>query len=156
HRFIAEALARGAALVVGEESLPAEFPPERTYVQVAESRRELGTLSAACYGHPSAHMEVIGVTGTDGKTTTTNLIEALLAAGGGSTGLMSTVDLKVGPTRRQNNSRFTTLEAPEVQRMLAEMAEAGVEAAVVETTSSGLALHRVWGIAYDIAVVTNI
>ncbi|MFI5272182.1 MAG: UDP-N-acetylmuramoyl-L-alanyl-D-glutamate--2,6-diaminopimelate ligase [Ktedonobacterales bacterium] len=156
HAFIAEALAHGAVLVVGEESLPVDFPTERTYVRVADSRRELGALAAALHGEPSRAMGIIGVTGTDGKTTTTNLIEALLAAGGRRTGLMSTVDVKIGDQRAANNSRFTTLEAPEVQRTLAEMRAAGVEWAIVETTSSGLALHRVYGVAYDVAVVTNI
>src|SRR5262249_29089694 len=156
YQFIPDALARGAALVVGGEPPPASFPADRVYARVGDPRRELGTLAAAFYNHPSAHMEVIGVTGTDGKTTTTNLIEALLAAGGQRTGLMSTVDFKINDKRWQNNSRFTTLEAPEIQRTLAQMAGAGVKAAVVETTSSGLFLHRVWGVQYDVAVVTNI
>lgn len=156
HAYIAEALARGATLVVGETPLPASFPVDRTYVRVVNSRRELGTLAAALYRHPSRRMEIIGITGTDGKTTTTNLIDAVLAASGRRTGLMSTVDFKIGATRQPNNSRFTTLEAPEVQRVLAQMADAGVESAVVETTSSGLELHRVWGVEYDIAVITNI
>src|SRR5215831_15731557 len=95
HQFIPDALARGAELVVGEEALPPTFPPERTYVRVADSRRELGTLAAAFFGQPSARMELVGVTGTDGKTTTTNLIEALLAAAGRRTGFMSTVDFKI-------------------------------------------------------------
>jgi UDP-N-acetylmuramoyl-L-alanyl-D-glutamate--2,6-diaminopimelate ligase len=156
HRYIAEALARGAALVVGEDAAPAGFPSDRTYLRVPDSRRALGVIAAAYYGHPSARMEVIGVTGTDGKTTTTALIEAILAAAGRRTGLMSTVDFKIGELREQNNSRFTTLEAPEVQATLARMVEAGVECAVVETTSSGLALHRVEGVEYDVAVFTNI
>jgi UDP-N-acetylmuramoyl-L-alanyl-D-glutamate--2,6-diaminopimelate ligase len=156
HRFIPEALARGATLIVGEEPPPPGFPSDRVYARVADSRRALGTLAAAFYGHPSARMEVIGVTGTDGKTTTSNLIEALLAAAGRRTGLMSTVDVKIGATREPNNTRFTTLEAPEVQHTLARMAEAGTECAVVETTSSGLALHRVEGVRYDVAVLTNI
>lgn len=156
HAFIPDALARGAVLVVGEEPAPANFAPDRAYARVADSRRELGALAAAFYGHPSARMEVVGITGTDGKTTTTNLVEAILAAGGRRTGLMSTVDFKIGERRWQNNSRFTTLEAPDVQRTLAQMADAGVECAVVETTSSGLALHRVYGVRYDVAVVTNI
>ena len=156
HAYIPDALARGATLVIGEAPPPTDFPAERTYVRVADSRRELGTLAAALYHHPSHHMEVIGITGTDGKTTTTNLIDAVLTAAGRRTGLMSTVDFKIGATRQPNNSRFTTLEAPEVQRVLAQMAEAGVESAVVETTSSGLALHRVRGVEYDVAVITNI
>ena len=156
HVYIAEALARGASMIVGMDGAPADFPPDRVYARVADSRRELGALAAALAGHPSNQMAVIGVTGTDGKTTTTNLIDAILEAGGVSCGLMSTVDFKAGGKRIQNNSRFTTLEAPEVQSLLAQMVDAGTACAVLETTSSGLALHRVYGVAYDVAVVTNI
>jgi UDP-N-acetylmuramoyl-L-alanyl-D-glutamate--2,6-diaminopimelate ligase len=156
HAFIADALARGAALVVGEDTPPAAYPCDRCYIRVADARKALATLSDAFYGHPSRRMEVIGITGTDGKTTTSSLIEALLAAAGRRTGLMSTVDFKIGDERIPNNSRFTTLEAPEVQQTLARMAAAGVDCAVLETTSSGLELHRVWGVEYDVAVITNI
>lgn len=156
HTYIPEALARGANMIVGVDAAPAEFPHDRLYVRVADSRRALGALAAALAGHPSEQMMVVGVTGTDGKTTTTNLIDAILEAGGIRCGLMSTVDFKAGAERIQNNSRFTTLEAPEVQALLARMVSAGVGCAVLETTSSGLALHRVHGVRYDVAVVTNI
>ena len=156
HAYIADALARGATLIVGEEAPPADFPADRTYVRVADSRRELATVAATLAGQPSRKMEVIGVTGTDGKTTTSNIIDAIMTTAGRRTGLMSTVDFKIGAQRWANNTRFTTHEAPEVQGMLARMVEQRVECAIVETTSSGLALHRVYQIAYDIAVVTNI
>ncbi|MGH2486766.1 MAG: UDP-N-acetylmuramoyl-L-alanyl-D-glutamate--2,6-diaminopimelate ligase [Ktedonobacterales bacterium] len=156
HAYIGEALARGASLIVGEDAPPVDLPPDRAYLRVADSRQELGSVAAALYGHPTRAMEVIGVTGTDGKTTTTNLLDAILSADGRRTGLMSTVDFKIGATRWPNNSRFTTLEAPEVQGLLARMRDDGVRTAIVETTSSGLALRRVWGVEYDIAVVTNI
>ncbi|HEU5348490.1 MAG TPA: UDP-N-acetylmuramoyl-L-alanyl-D-glutamate--2,6-diaminopimelate ligase [Ktedonobacterales bacterium] len=156
HAFIPDALARGATMVVGEISPPPDFPADRTYAQVADSRRELATVAAALMGQPSHRMEVIGVTGTDGKTTTSNIIDAIMTTSGLRTGLMSTVDFKVGEKRWANNTRFTTLEAPEVQGLLAQMVEQQVQCAIVETTSSGLALHRVYQIAYDIAVVTNI
>jgi UDP-N-acetylmuramoyl-L-alanyl-D-glutamate--2,6-diaminopimelate ligase len=156
HDFIADALARGAALVVGQRPTPAGFPAHRTYARVADARRDLAVLAGAFYGQPSRRMEVIGVTGTDGKTSTTRLIDAILAAAGQRTGYMTTVDFKMLEERWLNNTRFTVLEAPEVQRMLAAMVEAGVECAVVETTSSALALARVHGVAYDVAVVTNI
>jgi UDP-N-acetylmuramoyl-L-alanyl-D-glutamate--2,6-diaminopimelate ligase len=156
HDFIPQALACGAALIVGQRPIPAEFPTGRTYARVADARRDLAVLAAAFYGQPSRRMEVIGVTGTDGKTSTTRLIDAILAEAGRPTGYMTTVDFKMLDQRWPNNTRFTVLEAPEMQRMLASMAESGVECAVVETTSSALALDRVYGVAYDVAVVTNI
>jgi UDP-N-acetylmuramoyl-L-alanyl-D-glutamate--2,6-diaminopimelate ligase len=156
HHYIADAVARGAVAVIGEDPPPADLPTTVTYLAVADSRRALGLAAAAFYGHPTHRMEVIGVTGTDGKTTTTTLIEAMLAHSGRATGRMSTVDFKIGAQRWQNDTRFTTLEAPQVQALLAQMADQGVECAVVETTSSGLALHRVTGVEYDVAVVTNI
>ena len=136
--------------------LHSDFPADRTYARVADSRRELATVAATLAGQPSHHMEVIGVTGTDGKTTTSNIIDAIMTTAGQRTGLISTVDFKIGEKRWANNTRFTTLEAPEVQTLLAQMVEQRVQCAIVETTSSGLALHRVHQIAYDIAVVTNI
>ncbi|HEX9068029.1 MAG TPA: UDP-N-acetylmuramoyl-L-alanyl-D-glutamate--2,6-diaminopimelate ligase, partial [Ktedonobacterales bacterium] len=147
----------GAALVVGERPVPADFPGDRAYAQVENARRELGMLASAFLGHPSRRMEVIGITGTDGKTTTTYLVDWLLTHAGLSVGRTTTVDYRFpGEEPVANNSRFTTLEAPEVQRTLAEMAAHGAQIAIVETTSSGLALHRVHGIAYDIAVFTNL
>jgi len=156
HAYIQDALARGAALIVGERPAPGNFPADRAYAQVKDARRELGTLSSAFCGYPSREMDVIGVTGTDGKTTTANIIHWLLLTAGRRAGLMSTVEVKIGAETFPNNSRFTTLEAPEVQGQLRRMANAGIECAVVETTSSGLALHRVWGVTYDLAVITNI
>ena len=156
HHYIADALVRGATLVVGEAPPPADFPADRTYARVADSRQELATVAATLAGQPSYHMEVIGVTGTDGKTTTSNIIDAIMTTAGLRTGLISTVDFKIGEKRWANNTRFTTLGAPEVQTLLAQMVEQRVQCAIVETTSSGLALHRVHQIAYDIAVVTNI
>jgi UDP-N-acetylmuramoyl-L-alanyl-D-glutamate--2,6-diaminopimelate ligase len=154
--FIPDALARGAVLVVGERPAPDGFPADRTYAQVADARRELGTLSSAFFGYPSKQMDVVGVTGTDGKTTTSSIIHWLLLTAGRRVGMMSTVDFKIGAETYPNNTRFTTLEAPDVQRQLRRMVDAKVECAVVETTSSGLALHRVWGVVYDLAVITNI
>jgi UDP-N-acetylmuramoyl-L-alanyl-D-glutamate--2,6-diaminopimelate ligase len=156
HAYIQEALARGAALIVGERPAPDDFPADRIYAQVKDARRELGTLASAFFGYPSRQLDVIGVTGTDGKTTTANIIHWLLQTAGRRAGLMSTVEVKIGAETFPNNSRFTTLEAPEVQGQLRHMADAGIECAVVETTSSGLALHRVWGVTYDLAVITNI
>lgn len=156
HEFIPDALARGAAAVMGarareELALPAEI----AYIRVRNPRRALGLLACELAGQPARAMAVIGVTGTDGKTTTTNLIAAMLDAAGHTTGLTSTVDFKIGDQRIANDTRFTNLEAPEIQDLLARMRDGGVDYAVVETTSSGLELERVAGIEYDVAVVTN-
>ena len=122
HDFIPEALARGAVAIIGERPAPMDLPDGRVYARVADARLALGLAAAAYYGHPTRRIMVVGVTGTDGKTTTTNLVEALLAGAGRRTGMMSTVDFKIGERRWDNASRFTTLEAPEVQTLLADMA----------------------------------
>ncbi len=157
HRFILDALARGAAAIAG--SAPPGtlgLPPHVAYIRVAEPRHALGLLACQFYGQPSRRMAVVGVTGTDGKTTTVNLIAAIMDAAGHPSGFTSTVDFKIGPRRVENETRFTNLEAPELQVVMAEMADEGVEYAVIESTSSGLELERLAGIDYDVAVVTNI
>jgi UDP-N-acetylmuramoyl-L-alanyl-D-glutamate--2,6-diaminopimelate ligase len=157
HRFIADALAQGAVAVVGSQPASAvDLPPTVAYIRVDDPRRATGLLACELFGQPSRQMGVIGVTGTDGKTTTVNLIAAILDAAGHSSGLTSTVDFKIGPRRMENETRFTNLEAPELQALLAQMAREGVDYAVIESTSSGLELERLAGIEYDVAVVTNI
>jgi UDP-N-acetylmuramoyl-L-alanyl-D-glutamate--2,6-diaminopimelate ligase len=101
-------------------------------------------------------MVVIGVTGTDGKTTTTTMIHQMLLSAGRRVGSMSTVDIRLGDAVDLNDSRQTTLEALEVQEQLARMRDAGLNYAVIETSSHGLALQRVVGVEYDVAVFTNI
>jgi UDP-N-acetylmuramoyl-L-alanyl-D-glutamate--2,6-diaminopimelate ligase len=101
-------------------------------------------------------MRVIGVTGTDGKTTTTYMTSAVLEGAGHTTGLMGTAEFKIGPAWEENATRQTTLEAPDVQALLVRMRDGGVSHAVVESSSHGLALHKLDHCAFDIAVVTNI
>ena len=157
HVFIPQALANGAVAIVGARpAAELALPAGVGYARVADPRRALGWLACALNGQPALQMGVIGVTGTDGKTTTTNLIAAILDAAGYRTGLTSTVDFKIGAERQTNTTRFTNLEAPELQQLLAQMVEAEVDYAVIESTSSGLELERLAGIAYDVAVVTNI
>ncbi|MBA3822738.1 MAG: UDP-N-acetylmuramoyl-L-alanyl-D-glutamate--2,6-diaminopimelate ligase [Ktedonobacterales bacterium] len=157
HHFIPDAVARGASVIVGSRD-GAEFalPGSVGYLRVDHPARALGLLACAFYGQPSRQMAVIGVTGTDGKTSTVNLIAAILDAAGHTSGLTSTVDFKIGPQRIENETRFTNLEAPELQAVMAQMVAGGVDYAVIESTSSGLELERLAGIEYDVAVVTNI
>ncbi len=109
------------------------------------------------YGHPSHKLFVIGVTGTNGKTTTAHFIAAILEAAGKHVGLLSTIALTVGGEERVNQTKMTTLaNAWQVQKLLAEMVAAGDTHAVVETTSHALDQYRVHRVAYDIAVITNV
>jgi len=163
HRYIADALKRGAVAVVGQlrpDELQALFPhiamAPHPYVRVPDPRRALAYLSAAFHGYPGRHLRVIGVTGTDGKTTTVQLIRAILEAAGHPTGMVSTVEAAIGDETVDTGFHTTTPEAPEVQAYLAQMVEAGMEYAVLESTSHGLAQHRVTACEYDVAVLTNI
>ena len=99
---------------------------------------------------------MIGVTGTDGKTTTCNLIYSILKAAGIRAGMISTVNAVIGDQTHDTGLHTTTPDSADVQRLLAQMRDAGTEAAVLETTSHGLAQHRVTGTVFDVAVVTNI
>ncbi len=116
----------------------------------------LADFAAAFYGYPARKMRVVGVTGTDGKTTTTFLISKVLEQGGHKTGLFGTVYFKVGERLWDNPTRATTPEAVEVQELLAEMVAEGCDYAVLESSSHGLAQHRLDHCEYDVAVLTNI
>lgn len=153
HRFIPGALERGAVAVVGTQPLADLSVP---YVQVEDTRRALAYLSAAFYGFPAQHLIVIGVTGTDGKTTTSNLLYSILRQAGIKAGMISTVNAVIGDEEIDTGFHVTTPEAPDVQRYLAHMLAAGLTHVVLESTSHGLAQHRVTACDYDIGVVTNI
>jgi UDP-N-acetylmuramoyl-L-alanyl-D-glutamate--2,6-diaminopimelate ligase len=158
HSFIPDALRRGAAAVVGQRpasELWAQRPPV-PYVPVADSRQALAWLFAAWYGYPARKLKVIGVTGTDGKTTTVRLIAAILAAAGYRVGWISTVNAFIAGEEIDTGFHTTTPDAPDVQRYLARMVEADAQYAVIEATSHGLAQHRVAACEFDVAVVTNI
>jgi UDP-N-acetylmuramoyl-L-alanyl-D-glutamate--2,6-diaminopimelate ligase len=153
HRYIPDALQRGAILVVGEKPLGKIRVP---YLQVADSRLSLAHLSAAFYGLPARRLTVIGVTGTDGKTTTTNLIYYILLAAGVRAGMISTVNAVIGERVLDTGFHVTTPEAPDVQNYLAQMVAAGITHVVLEATSHGLAQHRVAACEFDLGVMTNI
>ncbi|MBI4301291.1 MAG: UDP-N-acetylmuramoyl-L-alanyl-D-glutamate--2,6-diaminopimelate ligase [Chloroflexi bacterium] len=160
HDFIPDALARGAAALVIEKAWLERNPMPSTFsvpvVAVPRSRLALAWLAAAFYHHPARRLKVIGVTGTNGKTTTVHLISAILQKAGYSTGLISTVGFKVGERTWANDTHHTTPESLDIQRLLAEMVEAGLDYAIIETSSHALALDRVAGCEYDVAVFTNL
>ena len=153
HDYVAVAAALGAAAVIVERPIPGAALPQ---IVVDDARRSLATVAAWWYGDPSRELGIVGITGTDGKTTTSFLATAVLEAAGISTGLITPAAAKIGPLRMANPEHVTTPEAPQLQRMLRAMATAGNEAAIVETTSHGLALQRVAEIRYDIAIFTNL
>jgi UDP-N-acetylmuramoyl-L-alanyl-D-glutamate--2,6-diaminopimelate ligase len=123
---------------------------------VPDSREALAYLAAAFEGFPAKELRVIGVTGTDGKTTTVNLIWSVLRAAGHTAGLISSVNALIGDSFHDTGLHTTTPNALEVQKYLSHMMAAGAEYAVLEATSHGLAQHRVTACEFDVAVVTNI
>jgi len=154
HDFIAEALARGAAAIVAERPLP--HAPTMPYITVPDTRPALAWLAAAWNGFPARRLVMIGVTGTDGKTTTASLIHSVLLAGGLRAGLISTVSAVIGDETLDTGFHVTTPDALEVQAYLARMVAAGLTHCVLEVTSHGLAQHRVTGCEFDVAAITNI
>ncbi|HSW41331.1 MAG TPA: Mur ligase family protein, partial [Patescibacteria group bacterium] len=154
HAFVARAVAAGAAAVVVEHAV--DDAGSAIQIVVDRSRLALAVGAAWWYDDPGRGLGVIGVTGTDGKTTTSAMAVAALEAAGVRTGLVSTAEQKVGRQRAVTSAHVTTPEAPELQRTLRAMVRAGDVAAVVESTSHGLALGRVGEIPYDVAVLTNL
>jgi UDP-N-acetylmuramoyl-L-alanyl-D-glutamate--2,6-diaminopimelate ligase len=153
HDFVARAEAAGASAAVVERAVPDVVLPQ---IVVASSATALATAAAWWYGDPSHDLAVIGITGTDGKTTTSFLAVAALEAAGIRTGLISTAATRIGGIEEPNEAHATTPEAPALQSRLRAMVAAGDQAAVIETTSHGLALRRVGSIAYDVAILTNL
>jgi UDP-N-acetylmuramoyl-L-alanyl-D-glutamate--2,6-diaminopimelate ligase len=156
HAFVGAAVTAGARSLVVERPLPPGDVAGATQVVVGRGQLALATVAAWWYGDPSDALGVIGITGTDGKTTTAGMAVAALEAAGVPTGLVSTADQKIGGTRAGSLAHVTTPEAPELQRALRAIRAADDAAAVVESTSHGLALERVGEIAFDVAILTNL
>jgi UDP-N-acetylmuramoyl-L-alanyl-D-glutamate--2,6-diaminopimelate ligase len=169
HRFIPQAIQHGAVALIGVlrpdqlNTLGIDIPARIPYVQVNDSRLALAQCSAAFYGHPSRGMAMIGVTGTDGKTTTASLLESILSVAThaqsrdeDAVGVITTVGARIRGVESDTGFHVTTPEAPDVQRFLAQMHAAGCRYGIVESTSFGLDQERVGAVDFDIAIVTNI
>jgi UDP-N-acetylmuramoyl-L-alanyl-D-glutamate--2,6-diaminopimelate ligase len=150
--FATQAIARGAAAIVAESPRPEGVAVP--WIQAADARLALALLADRFYDHPSRRMPVVGVTGTNGKTTTAYLLAAVLDAAGMTAGVMGTVAYRVG--REEREAARTTPEAPDVQQLLSEMLENGCRSAIMEVSSHALALKRVDGMHFAAAIFTNL
>ncbi len=156
HAYAAAAVAAGAVAVIAEHALDPAPATAVPIIHVADARDALAHLAAAIAGHPSRRLTVAGITGTDGKTTTTTMLWAAWRGAGIAAASTTTVDFRVGPVITENTTRQTTREAVELQNQLAEIAGAGCTHVALETSSHSLELHRVDGVEFRAAVYTRI
>ena len=152
HRYLADAVAHGAQVLVVEE-LPAQALPA-TLVQVESARRALAGMARAFYGDPTRGMRVVGVTGTNGKTTTTYLLEAVLQAAGEAPAVVGTINYRFGTA--VHPAPHTTPEAPELLARIAGFRTEGARSLVMEVSSHALDQYRADGVSFDVAVFTNL
>src|SRR3989475_4827397 len=158
HRFLDEALAKGASALVVEECPPALQQRAQqagcTVVQVPNSRQAFALLASAYYGHPGRRLRLIGITGTNGKTTTSYIIESILRAAVKAVGVLGTVSYRLGA--QEISATHTTPDALELHHLLAQMVKANLSYAVMEVSSHALDQERVWGCRFEAAVFTNL
>ena len=152
HDFINQALVQGAAAVVTTRHV--DLPEDVAWALVEDSRAFLSVIADAFYGYPSRSLRMVGITGTNGKTTTAFLLRAILREQGLRTGMIGTVQIEVGDEILP--VKFTTPEAHDLQALLKRMNDGGISHAVMEVSSHSLAQHRVDNVEYDTAVFTNL
>jgi len=156
HDYIDQAIDKGAIAVLGLDDPKPEWLNRVTYVKVDDPRDALGRIASEYYGNPSRKMKLIGVTGTDGKTTTSNILAHILTTAGHKTGLVSTISAKIDGKEYDTGFHVSNPTALALHSFLAKMVEKKCEYAVLEVTSHGLTQGRVAGIEFDIGVLTNI
>ncbi len=152
HQFIAQVLAQGAVGVISVRERPADFAG--AWLRVADARAALAQAAAEVHGHPSRELQVVGVTGTNGKTTTAHLVAAMAEAAGHKVALLGTVGHRIG--REKIETEHTTPEASDVQRFLRRAVSADCTAAVMECSSQALDLHRCDALEFACAAFTNL
>ncbi len=152
--FIQDAIKRGVAAIASEEQAPNALPASVVWIRVREARKALAVTAANFFGHPANALQLVAVTGTNGKTTTTSVIDAIVKASGAKTGLFGTIayHTPLGDYPAPN----TTPESVDLQGFLAEIRDSGGEYAVLEASSHSLAMDRLWGCHFQAAVFTNL
>ncbi|HKT78719.1 MAG TPA: UDP-N-acetylmuramoyl-L-alanyl-D-glutamate--2,6-diaminopimelate ligase [Vicinamibacterales bacterium] len=150
--FAVQSAERGAAVIISENEAPDGFPP--LWLRVSDARAAMAAAADAFFGHPSEDMRVVGITGTNGKTTTAYLIASIFDAAGLRCGLLGTVGYRIGSETRE--ATHTTPEAPDVQRMLREMLDQGCSACAMEVSSHALSQRRVDSVTFAAGVFTNL
>ncbi|HKP87011.1 MAG TPA: UDP-N-acetylmuramoyl-L-alanyl-D-glutamate--2,6-diaminopimelate ligase [Blastocatellia bacterium] len=156
HQFIPQAVERGAVAVISEQGFNDTLAADSSiaWIQVADARAALALAAAATHGHPSRKLKLVGVTGTNGKTTTAHLIDSIIRASESTSAMFGTIHHRIG--NEAATARHTTPEAPDIQRMLAQAVEAGCRSAVMEVSSHAIELHRADALKFAVAVFTNL
>jgi UDP-N-acetylmuramoyl-L-alanyl-D-glutamate--2,6-diaminopimelate ligase len=157
HRFISQVIERGAVAIISErkrDEVNDSASTEIGWLQVTDARAALAEAAAAIHGHPSHHLKLVGVTGTNGKTTTAHLVDSIIRAAEGRSAMFGTIQHRVG--NHAATAHHTTPEAADIQRMLAEAVAAGCRSAVMEVSSHAIELHRADALKFTVAVFTNL
>jgi UDP-N-acetylmuramoyl-L-alanyl-D-glutamate--2,6-diaminopimelate ligase len=154
HDYVQTALERGASAVVAQRKVDLSPGSATVLVRVPDTRRALADLAARFYHNPSEHLVLVGITGTNGKTTTSYLVESMLIQAGLSVGVIGTINYRHGG--RTFTNPVTTPESADLQRILAEMRLQGVSHVILEVSSHAIELHRIQNCWFDVAVFTNL
>jgi UDP-N-acetylmuramoyl-L-alanyl-D-glutamate--2,6-diaminopimelate ligase len=154
NQFVLDAVSRGAGVVVSESPRMAGVADEVVWVRAMQPRKALATIAANFFGNPAQQLQLVGITGTNGKTTTSYLVDSILSAAGHKKGLFGTIEYRTPAALRRATT--TTPESLDLHRFLLEVVSAGGTHAVLEASSHALALDRLWGCKFAVAVFTNL
>lgn len=154
HEFAAQVAAAGAKAIVVQNEVELPKDTQVTVIRVADTRYAMAFISAAYFGNPAKELQVIGITGTKGKTTTTYLVKSILEQAGRKVGLIGTIEVIIGKTHIHADN--TTPESYLIQKYFRQMVDAGCDTVVMEVSSQGLMLHRTQGFVFDYGIFTNI